>query len=351
MRIHKYSGGLVFDEKFDAIGPEWSTSDPANIKIENNALKLTHSSLRDVFILRDIPASAGAFEADITYNPTAINDRGGLLLFNATNETAELLESEDAALSALENIKVIRNNDTFNFYMQRNGLFELIDSVSYPFSKIGFVLKQGDAAEFVPLYVERFIATKSNCLQVKNLMSGYKVELISGMDIITGMSDVSGVVELTLPHLIMTGTLRIYDETNKLIDEKTADFAGGDIYYCGTFLEIRKEGTPLNEANPNGLGRMENGVLEVKLDVYNPTSIIANNIQLAVQQYSGQFGYEWADIAADIEGVPGIYQDTLHIPSIEGNSMVSFWIKVEKVDTSIDSDSVSFAISMEHATG
>ncbi|MGM7634151.1 hypothetical protein [Bacillus sp. Hm123] len=347
MRIYQYSSGLILDEQFNSLSPEWSSTDPANTTIENGSLKMTHSFLRDVSILRDIPAEAGAFEAVVNYTPTVINDRAGLLLFNSSIETAELLESEDANLANLENIKIIKNENAFDLYMKRNESFEFIDSAAYPFSKIGFIVKQGSGSDFVPFIIDRFIITKSDKLEVKNLYEGYKAELTIGPTILTGIADTTGKVIFTLPHLITDGILRIYDERSILIGEKTAKFTGGDVYYYGSFLELRKDGVPLSEVDPNDIGNIGSGILEEKLELYNPTSFVVTNVQIQVKQYLSEFGYEWADIAADESGVPGIYSDILSIQELQGQASVPFWIKIEQGGQT-DQQEIFFSIEIKH---
>ncbi|WP_338749764.1 hypothetical protein [Bacillus sp. FJAT-52991] len=347
MRVYRYSSGLIFDEQFYSLGPEWNSTDPANTTIENGSLKLTHSFLRDVSILRDIPDEAGAFEAVVNYTPTVINDHAGLLLFNSSIETAELLESEDANLANLENIKIIKNENAFDLYMKRNESFEFIDAASYPFSKIGFIVKQGNGSGFVPLLVDRFIATKNDKLKIRNLYTGYRVELQLESNIFVATVGNAGIVEFTLPHLITGGILRIFDEFNHLIGEKTTEFVGGDIYYYGSFLELRKDGVPLSEVDPNDIGNIGSGILEEKLELYNPTSFVVTNVQIQVKQYLSEFGYEWADIAADESGVSGIYSDILSIQELQGQTSVPFWVKIEQGGQT-DQQEIFFSIEIEH---
>ncbi|OLN21697.1 hypothetical protein BTO30_13420 [Domibacillus antri] len=348
MRLYRYSSGLVIDENFNSLGPDWSSTDPANTTIENGSLKLLHSTIRDVTVLRDVPADANAFEATVNYTPTVEGDQGGLTLFNAANRKVELLEMADAALTPLDNIKVVRNGDAYDFYMERGGVFEFIDTVKYNFLKIGFVLKKGNSSGYVPFYADRFIATKNDCLQVKNLLSGHSIELTSGTVVLSALAGTSGTVELALPHLIMNGTLRLYDDQGVLIGEQTADFVGGDVYYYGTFLEIRKNGVSLSESDPNELGRIQGGVLEAKLELYNPTASPVTNIVMKVEQYLGQFGSEWADIAPDNAGVPGTYADILNIPTIDGVQTVPFWVRIQQNTAITNIDSVFFSIHLEH---
>ncbi|UAT29926.1 hypothetical protein K7T73_15365 [Bacillus badius] len=347
MRIYQYSSGLILDEQFNSLGPEWSSTDPANTTIENGSLQLTHSFLRDVSFLREIPAGAGAFEAVVNYTPTAVNDRAGLILFKSSIETAELLESEDANQSKLENIKVIKNDDVFDLYMKRNGSFEFIDSATYSFSKIGFVVKQGSGSGFVPFRVDQFIITKNDRLEVVNLYEGFKVELTIDSTLLRATADITGKVTFALPHLITSGTLKIYDQQSNLIGEITTEFVGGDVYYYGSFLELRKDGVSLSDLNPNDIGNIATGKLEEKLEVYNPTATELDDVKIQVKQYSGDNGYQWIDVAPDIYGTPGSYSDMLTIENLPGQTSSFFWIKVEKQEEIMDEE-IFFSIEIDH---
>ncbi len=349
VRLYRYESGLIFDDHFDTLESYWDISNAAYTSIESSALKLSHDFLRDTIVLMDMPHYDCVFEAFITYTPTADGDKGGLIVYKSSNENVELLEVADDTLPPLSNVKVVKKGDEYDFYMNRNGAWEYIDSAVYSFKKIGFVLKKGNGSGYFPLLVDRFLSTRNDKLTIDNLLPGYQAVLVlSTGSFAKTVSSGSSMVEFELPHLVVEGTLQIYNELNELIVEETDTFYGGDIYHYGSYLEIRQNGFPLSDVSLNEMGRFINNELEVKLELHNPANTTATNVLLQVQQYLSEFGYQWADIAADSGDVPDVYGDQLLIPSIGPGETIPFWVKLTKDDSVRDINSVYFSIYIEH---
>lgn len=345
MILIKESSGVIFDEQFKT-NSDWQLTNPNATTIGSGSLTIDHLLSSDVMVLKNIPSDANAFEVSIDYTPLLENDSGGLILYNNEDEFSELLESEDATQAHLENIKVIREGNNFDFYMQRNNIFEYINSVDYPFRKIGFIAKQGQST-FKPLIINRFVATKNNRLQVKNLPGGFSVAFEYGDEVISAVVDIFGSATIELPHLVVAGTLKLLDG-KLIVVEQTTEFFGGDIYYYGSSLLIQRNGVSLDEINPNEIGSVNSTALELQLELYNQSTSAIDNIQLTIQKYSMLFGYEWADIAEDISGSHGTYSDVLNIDRINAQQIIPFWIRVEKTGIATSAEKVFFEIKINH---
>lgn len=346
MRLYKQESGVILNDFFDELSSEWSVSDNANIEI-NSGLTLRHSQNKDVFVLRDIPSAAGAFEVLVDYTPILEKDMAGLVLFNNLNANVELLEYTDVTQSDLENIKVIRDTNEYTFLMMRDGEYELIDAVEYPFNKIGFVTKSGPT-NFKDFKVNQFIATKNDRLQVTNLVDGFSISLEFEGVILAADSGVDGIAEVTLPNLQISGILRIYDEGNEILLELDHIFYGGDVWSLGSFLQIRKNGQPLSDFDLTRLGRITNNMLEVQLELYNPSSINARNVNLSVVKYTTEFGDEWTEVALDEDGEPSAFDKSLHIDVLGSGETRLFWIRIEKMSAVTQNSAIYFAIKLEH---
>lgn len=345
MELTKSVSGVVFDDMFTTKLPTWDLLNASSVSFLNEKLTLNHSD-DDTYVVMDMP-DAQAFEVFLTYTPTAADDEGGLVLFNTSKQNYKLLEVADAALSDLENIKVVRNNaDHFDLYMLRDGEFAYVDSVSKEINKIGFVLKAGDGDSFVPLEINRFVATTSETLRIEHALPNHRIEITTNGETLAGIVDDYGVVEFKLKHLIATYDVKIFDETDALASTQTATFAGGDVFYLASLLTIRESGADLSTATLNHMGSQTNGFLEKKYEIYNPMPLTVTNVFLRVKQYLNEFGYQLIDIAIDNQGSPGAYADTMTIQSISSEELVEFWIKVE--NTTAAEPTARFTIDLKH---
>lgn len=346
MQLTKSESGVIYDDRFTTQNPEWGLLNAGSISFSNNKMTLNHSE-QDTYAVMTIPADAYAFEAFVNYTPTEIGDKAGLALYNTSTQNYKLLEVADAGLSDLENIKVIRTSpNNYDLYMLRDGIFEYIDSVAKDIEKIGFVMKAGDEVGFVPLEIERFVITKSEKLRIEEVIPGYRITLDNGAEVLEETADNFGVAEFALKHLISTYLVSIYNADNELVNTQTVELAGGDVFYLASLLTICESGVDLSTNTLNHMGSQQNGFLEKKYELHNPTTALVTNVVLNVIQYLSDFGYQLVDIALDDNGAASAYADTLTVPSINGGQTIDFWIKLD--NTAAAQPTARFTIDLTH---
>lgn len=346
MQLTKSESGVIYDDRFNTQNPEWGLLNAGSISFSDNKMTLNHSE-QDTYAVMTIPQEAYAFEAFVNYTPTEEGDEAGLVLYNTSTQNYKLLEVADAELSDLENIKVIRTSpNNYDLYMLRDGVFEYIDSVAKDIEKIGFVMKAGDGADFVPLEVERFVITKSEKLRIEEVIPGYRITLDNGAEVLEMMADNFGVVEFTLKHLSGAYLVSIYNADDELVNTQTIELAGGDVFYLASLLTIRESGVDLATETLNYMGSQQNGFLEKKYELHNPTTALITNVVLNVIQYLSDFGHELVDIALDDSGAASVYADSLVIPSINSGETIEFWIKLD--NTTAVQPTARFTIDLTH---
>lgn len=348
-RLYKMTSGVLIDDKFDVISTDYLVNDAAHVGITQDGLRLTHSAVRDVRVLRDIPLDTGAVEVFVDYTPVLQHDQAGFLLFDNASQTAQLLEyQDDNGLDPLENIKVTKNGDVFDFFMKHN-TFLHVDSVEYPFKKMGFIAKKGQS-DFEPFIVNRFICTTSTDFTVRNLEEGFSVALESmdGLQRHEAVSDESGAVVFVFEHLVLDGTLVIYEENGVELERITTEFFAGDVYNFGSYLVIRKDGTELSKLTPTELGRIAREPIDVLLEVYNPTTTTALALELRVNKKDTLFGYEWADVAWDESGVPSAFGDVITVDALGSDESKFFWLKLERTSATTNESVFHFYIDLHH---
>lgn len=346
MKIYKRESGLLVDDAFQSLD-DWAVSDSNSVTL-NDGLNMVHNENKDVRVMRDIPQGSGVFYFSIDYTPTLEGDEAGVILHRNNNESVELLEYKNGGQGELTDVRITKNGNEYTFEMLRNGEWEFVDSIEHPFTKVGLITKKG-APNFESLIATRFLALTSRYLTVMNLLEGFRVEL--GGESVTATSD--GQIQLDIPNGEYTGTLKIYDELNTLISESTGTFYGGDQWNLGSFLILKKDGVELSHFDPTNLGRIVNNHLEVQLEVFNPAAIAALNLKLQVRQYTthanGHVGWEWVDLALDNNGVPGAYDKEITFDTVNADSSVFFWVRIDK-DSAVpqSSNSIYFTIYLSH---
>lgn len=350
MKIYKRESGLVELDSFEELGAEWSTSSGALTSIADG-LVIEHNETKDIRVLRDIPSGAGVFYFSIDYTPTEDGDQAGVVVYRNKNESVELLEYKNGNPEELTDVRITKRENEYTFEMLRGNEWEFVDSYEYPFNKIGFIAKKG-LTTFKPLKVTQFLAVTSSVVKVQNLLSGFRVELV-GEVTTEATAGTDGFAEVLVPKGMMVGSLKVYDELNVLISEVEGTFYGGDVWNLGSFLIMKKDGVELDNFDPTNLGRIVNNNLDAMLEVYNPASIDALGLVLKIKQFTkqgnGDIGWEWVDLAWDIDGVPGVYSKEISVDRVNSGTSAFYWVRIQK-ESAVpqNSNSIYFTIYLKH---
>jgi hypothetical protein len=217
---------------------------------------------------------------------------------------------------------------------------------------VGIILKGVSSPTFVPLDVNNFVICNGDKLQVSNILPDYSVKLYDGSSTLietkTVIEDTTG-VEFNLPTVPYNGKIEVYDDSDTLLDSVSTNFYAGDIYQLGTFLQILKDDVELSLVDFTNLGTMYNGFLEIQLTVKNPSlTITATNIIISVIQYDSKFGFQWVDIANDLDGVPHTYGDLISISSIGPEETVPMWLRITQGQNYEDMQPLYFVLNVNN---
>lgn len=355
MSLFKRIDGRLRDDVFTNTLPGGYIVSPLNrFSFTGTALQLQHDNIDDVRVLVDLIGPC-AIEITADYTPAEMNDTGGLILFSDADRTAEFLESVDN--SQTQNVLRWRvksgNGKDWDFFADSGNGFSFIDSVlEFTPKKAGVVLSKGNGPGFVPLNLKRITIAASDTLIVGNISDGQIVEVLDDTNaVIASTIAYNGLASVVLPRLLITGKLRVKSGTT-VIEEVSGQFSGGDRYDSGSTLKIIKDTTTKEELSVtdlSDLGLMMNGVLEKKFYLYNPSGTSAFNPSVAISAYNVAFGYQWADVAKDVSGTPGVYADLISLPTITAGSMAAFWIRVVQGNDYSGFEPLKFAIELQHS--
>lgn len=344
MKIIKKEGGLVFRDQFTS-QTNWMSTSPQNTSY-GAGLVLTHNANKDVRVMRDIPQNANMFELIVDYTPTDENDLAGIILYAVDDTILEIIEAPDDNQGNITDYKIIRQNGEFNVFILRDGVYEFVTSSDSAFKKIGFVTKQG-LSTYEPLKALEVIAARNSFLTYTGLPDGCYITFTDG-DKTTSETAVNGVVTYEMAHTEQTLTVKIYTDSDELVYEVTQLFEAGSEYYASSELVLLKNGVPLSLDNDNEIGSIVGSVVEKQLELHNPLAYPVHNIYVQVIEYLGFYGYSLADIALDVNGAPGTYNDDLLIETLDANSSVFFWFKFDKTGDTSGASSLYTRIAISH---
>lgn len=355
LKIYQTKSGLVHDETFEDLD-DWEVKNPSCATTNNNQLTLTHCD-KDTYIIRPFDESVGIVEYDIDYTPQKEGDAGGVLLYNSSDHHVEVLEVADKRKLDLGKARIKRtpheDGHIIVVEMEREGRWELIDTFTGDYRYYGVISKKGESS-FEPVVVDRITAVKENYLTVEGLPFGFSASL-EGVK--SEEADDDGKVFIALKDLSSEGTLTIYDEVGAVVGEREGIFYGGDSWKLGTYLQVMRDGKELDKFEPERLGRVTNNLLEVQLDLVNPTTTTAKHIALALKEYdkdgkqisSSLDGLEWVHLAEDEDGFPSNnLVKVLEWERLGGEEERPFWIVIKKEDSATDFSTIFFSLSLVH---
>lgn len=346
MSVHRVKSGLIFDDGFDTLDSRWVVS-PSNSYAydeEGHNLTLLHNDTdRSTNALFPIPQEEGDLLLQVVadYTPVKLGDEGGIVIWKNALEKVEFLESEDTTEEDEYSVwRAVKRANLWTFFANRGGAWELFDStICINPSMAGVVLKSKDRDGYVPMGLERVILCRGSHISVGNMSDNYKVELLNeGGEIVNTQVVSEGFtgVSFELPTIPFTGKLKIYDTDGRgghiLLDtqEELAVMYGGDVFLRGTDLKVIWNGEELSEVTPTKLGTLKYSTMEQKMTVKNPTTgNVAENINIKIAAYEEEFGWTWCDLATDIDGKPGPYQDiAIDMGTLGAGETRDFWVKI-----------------------
>ncbi|ANB66148.1 hypothetical protein GFC29_3814 (plasmid) [Anoxybacillus sp. B7M1] len=352
--LYKREDGKIRDDTFSGSIPlDWIITPSGYYSISERPgyLRMKHHATKDALAVFPVPPSF-ALEIEAEYFPTQAADTGGLILYRDSEQSAEFLEVyTDDTSSDVTRWRAIGQNNVFDLYSDSGEGIEFVDSVSIAPVKAGIVLKKGQAAGFVPLDVKRVVVTTSDTLIVGNLPDGAVAQLLSTDGQVQATSIASGgVAAIKMPLLRFDGRL-VVKQGSSVLGDITNVFYGGDRYDKGSSVSIVTDPNTkaeLSVTSPTDLGLMVNGVLLKQLWVYNPEPFAVTTVSIDVVQWNSKFGYQWADIANDVNGSPGTFSDSINISLISPGATVPFYVRITQGTDYDGLEPLYFGFDLKH---
>jgi hypothetical protein len=304
-------------------------------------LRMKHGD-PDLFILINSPRYDFVLEVDTSYVPVRASDQGGVAAFRDQQTRIELLEYYDPATGttkAFDKLRLIRRADLFEGYGSNdNGkTWELI-GVSYMTApKVGMVLHGIQEAQSDDLDISEVRMYRDTTVQVGNIIPGQTVKLVDSAGTTLGLEickQDSDYIKIDCTKMIfpLTAKIQVYDTAGFLLDETAllTDVWGGDVFWYGVKLDLEVDNILLRQDREYQLGNMASGIIERLTYVINNNDIPLYNVKCTIMSMSEYYGWEWTDIAADLYGQPGTYQDSIFIGTIKPGERIPLWCKVTR---------------------
>jgi hypothetical protein len=352
--LYKTVSGFIFDDFFASFDySRWTPSPSTAITYTEGNLALHHSDI-ETTVLFDLPTAERSLLIEVTadYIPTLEGDEGGIVVMATSEDRLEFVESLHTTTAEYSRWRAKKHNDTWSFYADRGYGWEMFDYTTFIASKAGIILKNNDPS-FIDLNLRRILFCKGDTVKVGNLATGYTAYLCDTEGYTVAESTVqpgyTG-VDLTLPTIPYDGILKVFDvDGEQLAEFPTSNIYGGDVFLFGTDLEVWWNGEELATDTPTWLGAMYNGVIEVKMELKNPTTNTwADQISLGIKQYMDKFGYQWADVALDIDGEAGEYSDRIELGALAPDESKFFWVKVVRDGNYFGIEPTFFNLDINH---
>ena len=344
MKITKKYSGLVFNDQLTSLS-NWVSTSPANVSV-GTGMVVTHSNAKDVRVLRTIPTSAKVFELAIDYTSSAADDAAGVILYTSDTNYIEIIESFDEAQKPVTDYKIIYRDGVWDVFALRDGSYEFVTSSTEQFTKFGVVVKKG-LTTYQNLKLLQVVAARNPYLTFTSLPDNSILEVTKG-DATVIETVIDSVARYEMTHAEETLTVRLLTEDNEEMYNVTQLFSMGDEYFASSELELLKDGVTMTMDKVNEIGSIVGNVVEKKLELRNPLAYEITNIAAQIGEYLDKDGYLFADIALDVNGVPGTYKDELNISKLDAKASVFFWFKFDKTNDTEGLNSLYSFVKISH---
>jgi hypothetical protein len=178
---------------------------------------------------------------------------------------------------------------------------------------------------------------RKTTIQIGNIKEGYTAKLLTTTGTLVQQVmcqkdrdyvDIDA-TNLTFPY---SGKIQITNLTGMVLAETAVmtDLWGGDVFLYGVHLDMEVDGVNLRSDREYQLGNMDEGVIEKIAYVVNNHDIPIPGVTISVSAFSQYYGWEWVDIASNVFGTPGTYQDSIYMNTIHPGDRIPFWIKVSR---------------------
>ncbi|MCX7610396.1 MAG: hypothetical protein N2043_02260 [Ignavibacterium sp.] len=349
MPLTRIKTGKIYFTHFDEteldtfwdISPKGSVA-PFSLTERRGFLRIKHNETEEpTRILFNIPNIDFVIEIRNEYYPMNEQNIGGLTAFQEIRNKIELLEYFDGSQGQSINythMRLKKHGQMYEGYGSKDGGFvwTLIGAkTSKEMEKIGFVLYGEPNENNEPFDIDYLSIYESTDVYVKNLEPNSIVTLLDEFGNVVDKKvcgEKTDYVRLDASKrkIPFNGRIVYVDPTKtKMLETELMEIWGGDVFYNGLCLDFYVKDQKVDIFDFY-LGNMDNGVIELPVEVENPCEEPVRDIYIRVEPYKWYFGHQWVEIAQDDYGVPGDYKKEIYLGHIYPGERHYFWLRIKR---------------------
>jgi hypothetical protein len=342
----------VFTDTVDLVADGWNLHPSVDrYMITNGNLQISHGD-SPAYLLRDLPTDA-VMEMQNIYSPSTASDTGGFIAYAQDDDCLQLYEyfNDQVPVSlSYPWVRLVRTGGLqYAGYGSQDGLnWDIRGAIQFEDANKWGVALEGIDGD--PLLIQSLTIYKSTTVNFQAVPQGGKVEIYDG-DLLVSDAPEAGYaanVSVFMKTIPFNGTIKVYDNTGAVVSQGDFEIYGGDSYHCGQFLEVLYNGVPLDLMN-NDFGYIDSFYKDFKLEIKNLISADHTNVNLSIQKYYSEFGYEWVDVCMDNNGAPdGNFSKQLLFDTVPADGSVFFWVRIMRnsVPVTVDDYIFDFVINI-----
>jgi hypothetical protein len=367
--VTRKSSGFIYEDDFtlNGLDDRWEVSpnDLSRITLSNSKLTLLHGDT-PVYVFFNPLSSIKNFVLDVknNYNPTILEDLGGLIVFGDENYFINVEEYYDAVkgiTNAYQWLRLIRQDRLYTAYWSNDGVeWNIIGSQSLELEqpKIGIYLLGEEGQPLEVEYVRVFTSTR---IVVENLQGGAVVDLIKNdntvIDSKTCRSNSSRVIFDSYDYdYPINGKFSITNGNNTIMPIEFFDIWRGDIYKYELSVDLYYEKEEsnfikLNEDIEQFLGHINTSGADYKdVRFMAKPSLVSGTVKMrgrTAQHITNQY-INLVKLSLDDNGTPVNFTNEIPLTDVPNTGLI-FWVRLFRntfIVTRLDSE-VYFGLEIE----
>jgi len=365
MIIKRLAKGEIFFDEFNSLSldPKWIAipNNPSRYSLSENPGFLTvhHGSEDITFLLDEVEEYVIDMKND--YVPLSSAVQIGLVVYNGPPNNLEFLEYYEITKppeSVYQYLRLIKQNKIYTMYGKNNDItdWELVASVEFTSAGfVGIVCKGPNVPGQPPLKVDFIRMYKNFEVLVLNVAVDYTVELreettnnLIDSRKVTNPYNGASLFVRDIPNI--RAYFKVFDETDTLVfTSPVFDVCGGDIYYCGTAVNVFVDGNNLGFDGEHFLGYFVSNKIDFEIRIENPNDVSLTDVTIsAVQHELDTIGFTLVEFSL-ISG--GIYTDTLNIGTLLPTSDLTLYGRITSDPGLIPSETDPYKFNLKVTNG
>lgn len=356
--LTKIDSGYLFDSDFSSISTEWEISDISRLSISDGLVIAKGGE--PFFMFLSLLTKEKRFVLDVKndYNPTMINEMGGIVIYQDMDNYICLEEYYDVIKGTTMSypwLRLVRDYNIYTGYWSNDGLnWYIVGTQDFgeQSPKIGIFL-EGIQFDMKVEYVRAF---KSPYIDVLNPPPG-RMQLVQGGSVLDSLTTPTFIPKVSFPvssyGVPFEGRFRWENGTDFLETEFLRDLWGGDVfkfqvsmdlyYYNGS--EYKRVETHEEEflgyLNSIGGGvTVDRNVIKMKLR--NPHQIRFTGTTIQTGEH-GDFKDYSEYVALSTDGVS--FSQIISLGDVEASSEVEFFLEIKR-GVNLSVQEILFAINV-----